>query len=455
MIRFICSNCGFQKEVGEKYLNHRVRCPVCKTTNKVTGGQVQTKEPEKDIIKFRCPSCNQKIGVPSDYSGRHVKCAKCQNAMVVPSKKVPARRAEPEPAIVQTDPESEDGFYDSSQMAELASETEAPYIDRSAARSSQGGDKKVILIIVGICVAFIVGFTVTFVLVSKMGDDKSQEQEIAAVTQEDSAVVDSYAVEDFAVDFIELLKQKKIEESRQLLVPTLQQRLNQNKIDKLAEKLSVSERLVLDMDREYLHPDNGAKYYVLFYTLGGEEQDEEDAEEEEVVWLSEDTWSVTVVLLDDSGDLKVEGITVGNFFEDEIALKTAGFDGVVEGAMLEVVKIFGSIGCGVFLFIGILFLITLISMCVVYSKAGQPAWAPFVPIYNFWVLAEIGDKPGWMGLGVIFAGAIPFVGQVIQIFLHVNICIGVAQAFDKGVIFGIGLTFLPFIFFPVLAISKE
>jgi len=35
------------------------------------------------------------------------------------------------------------------------------------------------------------------------------------------------------------------------------------------------------------------------------------------------------------------------------------------------------------------------------------------------------------------------------------ISIGVAKAFGRGVVFGIGLTLVPFIFFPILAFARD
>jgi hypothetical protein len=100
-------------------------------------------------------------------------------------------------------------------------------------------------------------------------------------------------------------------------------------------------------------------------------------------------------------------------------------------------------------------IVVLVSTVMVYVKAGQPGWAAVVPFYNMWVLAEIGDKPGWWGLAAAFAGAIPCVGFIIQVALTIMISIGVANAFDRGTLFGLGLFFMPFIFYPILAFGGE
>jgi hypothetical protein len=109
-------------------------------------------------------------------------------------------------------------------------------------------------------------------------------------------------------------------------------------------------------------------------------------------------------------------------------------------------------------------------MWFIFEKAEQPGWAAIVPYYNMWVLAEVGDKSGWMGLGACLAGtitlvvsnAIPVVGCftipvgfIAQIVLFIMISIGVANRFGRGVLFGIGLFLLPFIFYPILAFSRD
>ena len=79
------------------------------------------------------------------------------------------------------------------------------------------------------------------------------------------------------------------------------------------------------------------------------------------------------------------------------------------------------------------------------SKAGLPGWGVLVPIYNLYLLCKLGGRPGWWVL-LFF---VPIVGPVINIMLAIDI----ARNFDKGVLFGLGLAFLPFIFFPILGFS--
>ncbi len=82
------------------------------------------------------------------------------------------------------------------------------------------------------------------------------------------------------------------------------------------------------------------------------------------------------------------------------------------------------------------------SMWKVYAKAGQPGWAAIIPIYNLIVLLQIADKPIWW----IILYFVPIANIIIPILVSIE----VAQKFGKGAGFGIGLAFLPFIFYPIL-----
>jgi uncharacterized membrane protein YhaH (DUF805 family) len=82
-------------------------------------------------------------------------------------------------------------------------------------------------------------------------------------------------------------------------------------------------------------------------------------------------------------------------------------------------------------------------MWKVYVKAGEPGWAAIIPIYNIIVLLRIAGKPWWWILLLL----IPLVNIIIGILVHIDL----AKTFGQTVLFGIGLMFLGFIFYPILA----
>lgn len=100
----------------------------------------------------------------------------------------------------------------------------------------------------------------------------------------------------------------------------------------------------------------------------------------------------------------------------------------------------GLIPCVFFLAIAIFMIMT---MWKLYEKAGQPGWGCLIPIYNQYLLLKIAGRPGWWLLLYL----IPPVSFVIAIIVLIDI----AKSFGKDAAFAIGLIFLGFIFFPILA----
>ena len=91
-------------------------------------------------------------------------------------------------------------------------------------------------------------------------------------------------------------------------------------------------------------------------------------------------------------------------------------------------------------------LFMIVSYWKVFEKAGQPGWGVLIPIYNILLLLKIAGKPGWW----ILLYLIPLVNIVIGII----VCIDIAKNFGKDAGFGIGLAFLGFIFYPILAFGS-
>lgn len=100
---------------------------------------------------------------------------------------------------------------------------------------------------------------------------------------------------------------------------------------------------------------------------------------------------------------------------------------------------------GSLIFLAIIVLI-IASVWITFTKADRPGWACIVPIYNVYVMMQIAGRPWWWML-LMF---IPLVGIVIAIIVSIDI----AKAFGKGAGFGLGLAFLGFIFYPILAFTE-
>lgn len=100
------------------------------------------------------------------------------------------------------------------------------------------------------------------------------------------------------------------------------------------------------------------------------------------------------------------------------------------------------------LLVGVVLLaLLMVAVWRVFAKAGQPGWASLVPVYNLLVLLRIAGRPGWW----ILLCFIPLINLVVGVIALV----GVARRFGKGTGFGIGLVFLPLVFYPILGFGSS
>ena len=95
----------------------------------------------------------------------------------------------------------------------------------------------------------------------------------------------------------------------------------------------------------------------------------------------------------------------------------------------------------------LLILIVIISQYKLFKKANQSGWAAFIPIYNMIVWLRIINKPWWWLL-LMF---IPYAGLIWSIWAT-NLLV---KKFGKDEGFTIGIIFLPFIFYPILAFGSS
>jgi hypothetical protein len=100
-------------------------------------------------------------------------------------------------------------------------------------------------------------------------------------------------------------------------------------------------------------------------------------------------------------------------------------------------------GIGFLLLMLALCLLMIVSMWVIFEKAGEAGWKSLIPIYSAYVLMKVCGKPGWWFI-LLF---IPIVGVVCYFLAMLSL----AERFGRGALFGVGLFFLAPIFFPLLA----
>jgi hypothetical protein len=81
-----------------------------------------------------------------------------------------------------------------------------------------------------------------------------------------------------------------------------------------------------------------------------------------------------------------------------------------------------------------------------FTKAGKPAWAAVIPIYNVVLLLKLAGRPLWW----LVLLCVPFV----NLFVFLIMSIDIAHNFGKRAAYGLGLTFLAFVFYPLLGFGS-
>ena len=82
-----------------------------------------------------------------------------------------------------------------------------------------------------------------------------------------------------------------------------------------------------------------------------------------------------------------------------------------------------------------------------FKKAGRKPWPAVVPILSSLMLLDLAGKPTWW----IFMLFIPGANIVFEILLYIDL----ARAYGKSGGWAAGLLLLPYVFFPIMAFSKN
>ena len=112
-----------------------------------------------------------------------------------------------------------------------------------------------------------------------------------------------------------------------------------------------------------------------------------------------------------------------------------------QSAMGSIQELYIIIFAGVF---GVLLILIWAAWFKIFSKAGQRGWKALVPFFNLFILSKILNKPIWWLL--------------IYLMLPISwflVALQTAKLFGKKTLYAIGLMFLPFVFYPMLAFGKS
>ncbi len=102
------------------------------------------------------------------------------------------------------------------------------------------------------------------------------------------------------------------------------------------------------------------------------------------------------------------------------------------------------------IFMALVAVFMVVTVWIMFEKAGQPGWAILIPIYNVLILLKVAGKEWWWVFGILL-GIIPFVGWILGIVWHVLVAHGISKNFGKEAGFTVGMVLLPFVFYPILA----
>ena len=114
----------------------------------------------------------------------------------------------------------------------------------------------------------------------------------------------------------------------------------------------------------------------------------------------------------------------------------------------------------VFAMFGIALLVTYVINAIflgmVFKKAGVDSWKAWVPVYNVWVMLELGGQKGWLSL-LLLLSWIPLIGIIPAIVGTVFVCIAayrIGLNFGKDGVFVLLYIFLSLVWTIWLAVDK-
>lgn len=119
-------------------------------------------------------------------------------------------------------------------------------------------------------------------------------------------------------------------------------------------------------------------------------------------------------------------------------------------------------------------ILQIIGLWKMFKKSGKKGWEAIIPYYNTWTLIEISGCKWWYFLILIGSSLLSFnfnykisdtsqisfnmldgLGTLINYFIMFCVNYNIAKKFNKDRLYAVGLTLLPFIFYPILGLGKS
>ena len=97
--------------------------------------------------------------------------------------------------------------------------------------------------------------------------------------------------------------------------------------------------------------------------------------------------------------------------------------------------------------LAVLGVISVLSMWILFAKAGEYGWKSIIPLYNYYTLFKIS-----LGKGMLFLVAcVP----ILNIYYHFRLYVSLADAFGKNRTYGMLTAFFPAVFIPIIAFGSS
>jgi len=463
----ICRHCKALYQIPAEQAGREVSCPTCRETTQIP--EQENAVSGSQMLRFSCRACGQGYCLPSRYAGRKFTCPACKHACLVPTPKP----AEQELILLEEKPPKETSAAFSEP---LPNESETPPPPGKPEKQ-----KSVLFKAVAGVLGGIIGFSIAFWLVSSLKKStptppptNKSSQESAQNQQIDlSSPAQNYPqAVDFSRSIITQLNRKSDDVKDLVYLFPDQIQVSKQDIDSLLTTLDIGRFSSLETTIEKARVEPGASYFITktkalsdsniirIIQIGFVEIENSTDE----TYSSTDRLIFGISIFDEKGILlssagqtnQAELLSILDDTVNKYATVSPVTSTAEESSLSKMYEEFlEKYYCPIAIAILLIGLTTLISMWVVFDKAGEPGWAVFVPIYNTIVFARIGGKSEWLGFLCALSPMIPFVGSILNLFLFLYLSVSVAKAFGRGTLFGFGMVFLPFIFFPILAFSES
>ncbi|MFA5747545.1 MAG: DUF5684 domain-containing protein [Candidatus Absconditabacterales bacterium] len=145
----------------------------------------------------------------------------------------------------------------------------------------------------------------------------------------------------------------------------------------------------------------------------------------------------------------------------------------MQGSNANFTALMQTFGVGALIILFALLIFFLIVFWKIFKKAGYNGYEAIISGHNFYTYVVIAGKPGRyfflllipyllvvMSPGMILAGSLALgkilmiLGVIGFIYLYYDLTFSFAKKFNKSKRFGVGLFFLPFIFYPIIGLGS-